>query len=1399
MAAAQSSYSYRVPLEGTDQSISGGQLTVNPMSHEFGTVVLGSAATVNTTVTNTGQEAVRISGFDVAAPYSATNSCPSTLVGGASCSVTVTYTPKAAGSHPASLTIRTEESDAQATFGLSGVAVVPTTNLTLSANTVDLGAADVGTPATNKLLTITNAGNSPATVTGIGVLGSTEFNQSNSCGGRLVPGGKCTISLAFVPNSYGARSGNLSVYEDASGTLYSVALTGFGNAAVMSVSPASLAFDSAIANYSSTTKQATVSNTGNKPITGLSLATTADDYTIASKTCTSTVEPGASCTVTVSFGPKAAGPRSGELTAHTLNAGTAEVALSGTGIAQAPAATVTPSSLAFEGTPVDGSSVAQQVTFKNTGNVIVSPGALSFSAGGTHYAVSSTCGPTLAVGATCTASVTFTPRAAGAQPGNLRANFSSGALNVALTGSGTLGVATVSPTSLTYADQQVATTSAAKAVTVTNTGNRKLTFSSVGIAVGGANFAQANDCATVAPGAKCTLTVTFTPSAAGSQTGTLSLTHDGVDGTTLVDLSGVGRVQTASLSTPSFAATPVNSNSTATATLSNTGIGPLAVTVPGAGSVAGAGYSFASTTCGVSVAVGSSCAVTVRFAPTSTASASGTLTLATGAGNQAVSFGSTGIQGYATISPSSLTFSPQQTNTTSAVQVVTVTNTGTDTLSFSGVGIAEGTGHFGQSNGCASVPVNGSCTASVTFTPTATGALTGKLAFTHNGGGIALVNLSGDGRAPAATLSTPAFPSTPVGSSSTANAALTNTGVGPLSVTVPAGGSVTGAGYSFVSSTCPSTLAAGATCLTTVRFAPTSTTPATGSLSINTLAGVHSVSFGSTGIQGYATISPSSLSFAPQQTGTTSASQVVTVTNTGTNVLTFSGVGVGTGTSDFGASNNCGAVPVNGSCTVNVSFTPAAGGPRAGTVGFTHNGGGMATVSLSGTGANTPAVGTKYFSPTVITTGANTVFTWSTSDASSATVSCSGAVSGSASGVSGSLTMAGATAGTGTCTVTATNAAGTQVTGAASVSVVSAPSVGSASFSPTSVMAGNASTFSWSTGNATSANVSCSGPVSGSGSGTSGSITVNTTATGTGTCTVTAYNAAGSTASRSANLSVTPPYSYGWASGGWSTPSACGSTTSTRSVWCQRSDGASVSDAYCGGGKPSSSQSATNYSGCSYGFSYGGWSTPNGCGAVTQTRSASCVRSDGTTVSNAYCGTPVTSQSTTNYNSCSYNFSYGAWTNPSGCGTVTQSRGASCIRSDGTAVSNAYCGTPVTSQTTTNYNSCSYSANIGGWGSCSTSCGNGTQSRSVSCTRSDGATVGNSYCGSPATTQGCSANHGCAPVCPSPERYCNWRNDSQNQDPHDTYYEYGEVYYTGPNCTWNISGPYNANSCPPGY
>src|SRR5207247_2019141 len=102
--------------------------------------------------------------------------------------------------------------------------------------------------------------------------------------------------------------------------------------------------------------------------------------------------------------------------------------------------------------------------------------------------------------------------------------------------------ATLSPTSLTFSTQAIGTTSAAKTLTLKNTGTTTLTIT--GIAITGINardFAQTHTCgSSLAAGANCSISVRFTPAVLGTRTAALSVTDNAAGSPQKVALSGMG-------------------------------------------------------------------------------------------------------------------------------------------------------------------------------------------------------------------------------------------------------------------------------------------------------------------------------------------------------------------------------------------------------------------------------------------------------------------------------------------------------------------------------------------------------------------------------------------------------------------------------------------------------------------------------------------------------------------------------------------------------------------------------------------------------------------------------------------------------------------------------------------
>ena len=320
--------------------------------------------------------------------------------------------------------------------------------------------------------------------------------------------------------------------------------------------------------------------------------------------------------------------------------------------------------------------------------------------------------------------------------------------------------------------------------------------------------------------------------------------------------------------------------------------------------------------------------------------------------------------------PSSLTFANQTVNTSSTAQGVTITNNGASAATISGIAIT-GTnpGDFAQTNNCpvspATLAANAFCTISVTFTPLA--ANLRSAAITITGSSPLSVGLRGTGTFVPSTVTlaptSVTFANQTVNTTSGAQGiTVTNSGPSPLTITTIA---VTGTNMGDFAQTnncpiSPATIAVNGTCTINVTFTPLAANARSAAITItdNGAASPQSVGLSGTGtaVPSTVTLAPTSVTFANQTVNTTSGAQGITVTNSGPSPLTITTIAVtGTNMGDFAQTNNCPISPatiaVNGTCTINVTFTPLAANARSAAITITDNGAASPqSVGLSGTG-----------------------------------------------------------------------------------------------------------------------------------------------------------------------------------------------------------------------------------------------------------------------------------------------------------------------------------------------------------------------------------------------------------------------------------------------------------------
>jgi hypothetical protein len=329
----------------------------------------------------------------------------------------------------------------------------------------------------------------------------------------------------------------------------------------------------------------------------------------------------------------------------------------------APSVTLAPAALTFSPQTLHTASPAQNVTLTNTGNAALVVSSIAIPVG-SDFSQTNTCSSSLAAGSSCTISVVFTPTVAGSRSSSLVVtdNASGSPHSVTLSGSGvsTAPIVSLSPTSLSFPSRRPGTTSPAQQVTLTNTGNAALNISGV---TSSGDFAQSNSCgANLSVGASCAFSVTFTPTAGGTRTGTLSVTDDAPASPQNVTLTGTGQAPAPGISLSptalAFSAALVGSSTAAQPVkVTNTGSGTLSIS-----SVTAGGDFSQTNTCGASLAGGANCSISVTFKPSVGGNRSGTLSISDNATGspQTVGLSGTGLDFSLSASPNSATVNAGQ-------------------------------------------------------------------------------------------------------------------------------------------------------------------------------------------------------------------------------------------------------------------------------------------------------------------------------------------------------------------------------------------------------------------------------------------------------------------------------------------------------------------------------------------------------------------------------------------------------------------------------------------------------------------------------------------------------------------------------------------------------------------
>jgi len=362
------------------------QISVDPVSKNYGDVTLGSSSSQVFTVSNGGTDNLVITDgvlsdetnfiLDATVGTTPCGDVPVTIEGGGSCTISIVFSPKTVDAFTAMVTV-TSNSTTNSTLDipLTGTGVAGTApDIMVDPASFDYGSITVG-DNTSHLFTVSNAGNDNPLAAPFSI-------QNDACSGQTLepspaPGSSCTLTVQFAPNATSPFSDSFDIpSNDPSTPTVTVTVDGTGTGVPVpdievtdSVAPnddLEVPFGD-VKEGESSEETVTVTNGGTADLVIGTVAFTdnlAAPFSIPAgmDTCSdTTLAPSESCTITVQFAPTAlvASDDTFDIPSNDPDTPSVTVAVSGTGVPN-----IAPSAPALV-LPADGASgLPTSVTFE---------------------------------------------------------------------------------------------------------------------------------------------------------------------------------------------------------------------------------------------------------------------------------------------------------------------------------------------------------------------------------------------------------------------------------------------------------------------------------------------------------------------------------------------------------------------------------------------------------------------------------------------------------------------------------------------------------------------------------------------------------------------------------------------------------------------------------------------------------------------------------------------------------------------------------------------------------------------------------------------------------------------------------------------------------------------------
>jgi sugar lactone lactonase YvrE len=521
-------------------------VTLSPPAIVINQPINGPATPASVTLTNNGDGLLHITSISLDSgtdpDFAQSNNCPSVLAGHASCQITISLSQIGADdkkTRSGTLTVR-DDAGGNGSSGGASQSVPLTGSLAQAAATFTsqslIFTQNLGSNSGSETIRLVNTGQAPMHLSAIREDG--DFSQSNNCPPVLAPGASCAITITFIPSTLGERDGYIVVADDSADSPQRIQVMGVATMAMAHLGPDRLNFSQNV-GASSAPQTVTLANRGDGPLSIWAIAATGDFK--ATPHCPAVLLPGVSCSIGVTFAPKAAGARTGSLvvTDDSNAAPGSNDTVRLTGVGYQPLATLS-ASLLTPGANLGGTAAPQVVTVTNTGDGALTIRGIGISGGAAgDYSQSSNCVRAIAPGASCSITVNFAPHGYGVRAATMTLfdDGPGGAQSISLRGTGTAARPLVSTGFLNFGGAGVGTPTVPQNVVLFNAGNGLLSIGSISLSSD--DFTLSTNCGSIlAAGASCTISVTFVPQANGARSGMVTITDNA--GTQRITLSGVG-------------------------------------------------------------------------------------------------------------------------------------------------------------------------------------------------------------------------------------------------------------------------------------------------------------------------------------------------------------------------------------------------------------------------------------------------------------------------------------------------------------------------------------------------------------------------------------------------------------------------------------------------------------------------------------------------------------------------------------------------------------------------------------------------------------------------------------------------------------------------------------------